>query len=350
MDPNLPVKLRSRITKEGATILHAAFEAGLRRPTLEQQLLLWRQVQASPYCEHYQFHNVERWFSRHRRLEELQKPAIPMFPTISRLGLERLQILFEASPEPTQEVVEVWAQLIQASVGDVSRWIAQQRQSQSSLEGQVTLASISATTSLSHQSSPSPMPDVMEGSGLPMRWHSYHSQGSSTSLSEGERELPANNLHNTLSSNNPSLEHPVGIHYQPPPSILYLSRAPTSKYLSLSECERESPANNLHNTLSGSSPSLEHPFMHYLFSAPAFKSSQTSSPSELDSAALNSIPTWSIQTNGPYESSSPAVSLYTGSTTPSESSDDEEPARGHQSIELSDLSVLLYPSLKHLLT
>ncbi|KAJ3728908.1 hypothetical protein C8R42DRAFT_638569 [Lentinula raphanica] len=329
-----------RITKQGARILHAAFEAGLRKPTHEQQTRLWIQILATPYCEHYQFHNVERWFSRRRRLEELQKPA----------SLERLQILFEASPEPTQEVVEVWAQLIQASVGDVSRWIAQQRQGQSSLEGQVTLASISATTSLSHQSSPSPMPDVMEGSGLPMRWHSYHSQGSSTSLSEGEMEIPANNLHNTLSSNNPSLEHPVGIHYQPPPSISYLLRAPTSKYLSLSEGERESQANNLHNTLSGSSPSLEHPFMHYLFSAPAFKSSQTSSPSELDSAALNSIPTWSIQTNGPYESSSPAVNLYAGSTTLSESSDDEESARGHQSIELSDLSVLLYPSLKHLLT
>ncbi|KAJ3998072.1 hypothetical protein F5050DRAFT_1305019 [Lentinula boryana] len=126
---NNPSKSK-RLTLRGARILHAAFQAGMRRPTLEEKKLLWERIVAIPHCEHYQLRRIDHWFCRHRNLEYKNQPAVSMstlYPIINFLGFKKFCTLFEALLEPSEEVVMLWAKLLGALVEDVAGWIAHQR-------------------------------------------------------------------------------------------------------------------------------------------------------------------------------------------------------------------------------
>ncbi|KAJ8076629.1 hypothetical protein AAF712_000268 [Marasmius tenuissimus] len=126
-----------RIKKEAAKILADAFDGGKTQPTTQEKKELLARIHAIPGNDHYTLVNVNRWFANKRAKSKAHNDTVedvafgsggtPVLQPCSALTSEhitKLNTLFhQGTINPSQEVIDVWAMLLQVPSADVTTWV-----------------------------------------------------------------------------------------------------------------------------------------------------------------------------------------------------------------------------------
>ncbi|KAH8105928.1 hypothetical protein BXZ70DRAFT_1004225 [Cristinia sonorae] len=135
-----PDQKQRRLPPEGVKVLREFYDTVSTHPTPAQAQVLLAEVLKIPSCSFYTLEKVKAWFINHRRQKEYKKETKPdvskadvpqmssslrktLYPSFTKpRTIEHLHELHNMVPDPTEEVLAIWATRLEVNIEDIKTW------------------------------------------------------------------------------------------------------------------------------------------------------------------------------------------------------------------------------------